>query len=131
MDTDPPDLAGIGKAQVGPGFTGVLRPIDPVAVGKVAADAGFAHPDVNNIGIRRRHGDGTDGTGTEIAVGNVVPRLTGVFSLPHTSTGSALVVDQRLTGDTGDGRDPPAPKGPDKAPLHDLGKIDFGSPSGW
>src|SRR5262249_37937778 len=73
VNADGADMVGILKADVAPGVAGVDGLVDAVAVGGVAADAGFTHTGVNDVGVGIGDGDGTDGAGFELAVGHGDP----------------------------------------------------------
>ena len=51
MDDDRADVARVFQADVGPRFARVGGFVDPIAERDVAADAGFAGADVNDVGI--------------------------------------------------------------------------------
>src|SRR5438309_469255 len=57
MDDDLADVARVFQSNVVPGLAAVVRTIDAVAEGDVAANAGFAGADINYIGIGVRDGD--------------------------------------------------------------------------
>src|SRR5256884_440965 len=61
MNNDRTDVPGVFQADVSPGLPGVGGFVDTVSERDVAADAGFAGADIDDVGIRIRHGDGADG----------------------------------------------------------------------
>src|SRR5205814_10537170 len=63
MDDDLADVAGVFQADIVRGFAAVVRTVNAVAEGNVAANASFAGADVNDIGIRCGDCDAGDGGG--------------------------------------------------------------------
>src|SRR2546422_10960557 len=60
MDDDGADVAGVLQADVVPSLAAVVRTIDAIAEGDVAADASFARTNVNHVGIGIGDGNGTN-----------------------------------------------------------------------
>ena len=120
IDGDSSDLARVGQAGVLPCPAGIDRLVDTVAVREVAADIGLAHTDVNDVRIRRRNRNRTDRPGFHVPVCHRIPRDAGIVCFPDPATGGTHVVDQRLTRDAGNGRDPAAAIGPDAPPAKGL-----------
>ena len=91
MDPDLRDRVGVLEADVGPGLAGVDRLVDAVAGHDVAADAGFAHADVDDVRIRFGHGDRADRRTGDQAVGDRRPLRAAVGRLPESAAGGAEV----------------------------------------
>ena len=120
VDADAADLHRVAQAHVAPRLARVRRAIDAVAVGDVAADAALAHAGVEDVRVGRRHREGADRTRLHLAVGDRRPLDAGVRRLPDPAPGRPHVVDERLAGHAGHGRDAAAPEGTDRAPAEAL-----------
>src|SRR5207302_5048438 len=62
MNNDRTDVPGVFQADVSPGLPGVGGFVDTVSERDVAADAGFAGADIDDVVIRIRHVDVADGS---------------------------------------------------------------------
>ena len=71
VDDDASDLARIVEPGVAPAPASIGRFVDADAGRDVAADAGGAHPHVDDVGIGVGNADGTDRTGSELTVGGL------------------------------------------------------------
>ena len=73
---------------------GLPAPVDAagtVAIGDVTTNGGLARTHVDHIWIGGCQGDGADSRTREVAIGNVGPEGTGVFTLPYTASTGAKV----------------------------------------
>ena len=123
-----PQLANMPRvlqADVLPAAPGIGRLVHAVAVRDINADGGFAHAGVDDVGIGFRHRQRPDRRRLEIAVGDVLPILSGVFGLPDAASAGAKVECAQLGGVAGDGDHPSAAEGSDAAPVSDIveGKV--------
>lgn len=112
---------GVGIAQAGelPGLSGVRGFVHSVTGHDVAANAGFAGSDIDDVGVGRRDGDRAHGRrGFGKLVPERVPVESTVGCLPHASGNSAKVIRVILSGDTGDGEHAASAEGADQAILH-------------
>ena len=100
-----------------PGAAAVGRLPDAVAVGDVAADAGFAGADVDHAWIRGRDRDGAHRP-ERLLVGHRLPGGAAVGGLPHAAGDRAEIVGVGLAGNAGDRQHAPAAEGADEPPLH-------------
>src|SRR6059036_1518092 len=117
MDDDFADLTRVFQADIFPGFAAVVRTVNAVAEGNVAANASFAGADVNDIGIRFGDCDAADGGGG-LLVEKRIPGNAAVRGFPNAAGNRAKIIGIRLARHTGHGKGAPAAKGPDEAPLH-------------
>src|SRR5262245_34446124 len=60
MNTYAGDMTCVLQTQVRPGFPCIGRLIDTIAVGDVAPDAAFSHPDVDDVGVGVGDSDSAD-----------------------------------------------------------------------
>src|SRR5579862_4342761 len=104
MNSHAGDAARLFEAGIGPGAARVAGFVDSIAVGSVAADAGFAHPGINDVGIRRRHRDRSDGSGIYESIRDVAPAYAAVFGFPDSAAGGAEIEIQLVDGIACDGR---------------------------
>ena len=58
MNSHPRDDLGLGETHVRPGLPGIDGFVNPIALHDVAAQARFAHADVNDVRVRFGHRDG-------------------------------------------------------------------------
>ncbi len=112
------DVLRLAQADVQPALAGVGRPVDAVARRHVAAHLRLPGPDIDHVGVRRRHGDGADRAGREVAVRERFPAGAGVVRLPHAAAGAAEIERRRPAPHAGDRAHPPAAVGTDVAEAH-------------
>jgi hypothetical protein len=103
MDAHRADGLAILQPDIAPRLAAVDGFVDAVAVGGIAAHAGFAHAHVDHVGVGIGHRDGAHGTGLELAVGDRQPGAAAVGGLPDAAAHAAEVVDVGLRGNAGDG----------------------------
>lgn len=60
-------------------------------MGDVATDAGFAHADVDDVGVGGRDGNGANGGALEEAVGDILPVYAAVDCFPDAAAGGAEI----------------------------------------
>src|SRR5258708_5951978 len=117
IDGDLRNLLAIAKAKMRPGLAGVDGFVDAIADGKVGPLQAFAASHVNNVRVRRRYGNGPDGSGGLI-VEDGVPGAAVVVGLPHAAIHCADVEDIRLAGNAGASSSASAAKWSNHAPVH-------------
>src|SRR5205085_12488492 len=96
MDADARDVSRALQADVPPREPRVGRLPDAVAVREVASDRRLAHPRVDDVRVRLRDRDRTDGSGLEVLVRDRLPVRAAVARLPDASARSAEVVRQMV-----------------------------------
>jgi len=102
MDDNLADVARVFQSNVVPGLTAVVRTIDAIAEGDVAANAGFACADINYIGIGVGDRDAADG-GSGLLIEEGIPGNTAVSGFPNAAGHGAKIVRVRLAGNTSHG----------------------------
>ena len=116
-------MARVFQSNVVPGLAAVVRTIDAVAEGDVAANAGFAGADINYIGIGVRDGDAAD-RGGGLLIEERVPGNTAVGGFPNATGDGAKIVRVRLARDSRYGKGPATTEWADQAPFHSA--VDLG-----
>ena len=91
MDADLGDAVRLAEADVLPGLTAVAAPVHAVAGQDVAADAGLAGADEDEIGVGLADRDRADRRSGDLEVGDGIPVLTAVRRLPEAAAGGAEV----------------------------------------
>ena len=91
--------------------------VDAVAGHDVAADAGLAHADEDDVGIALAHGDGADGSALDLAIRDGRPVVATVGRLPESAARRAEIRFIRAANDAADGDGATAAVGTDVAPL--------------
>ena len=122
MHEDARDVLRVFEADVRPGLSGVSGLVHAVAVGDVAADAGFAGANVDDVGVRRSDGDRADGHDGGL-VRERRPRRAAVHGLPDAASDGAEVIRIRIACDAGHGKRAAAAEGSNLAPLHCFQRI--------
>ena len=117
MDDDLADVASVFQSHVVPGLAAVVRTIDAIAEGDVAANAGFAGPDVDYIGIGVGDRDAADGRGG-LLVEEWIPGNTAVRGFPDAAGYGSKIVGVRLAQDSSHGKGPATAEWADEAPFH-------------
>ena len=102
-----------------PGFSGVAGFVNAVAHGKIGPRQTFAAPDINNVGIGRRHGNGSDRL-RRFTVKDGIPRAAVIVRLPDAAVDRAHVKHIGLTRHAASCAGPAAARGADHAPAHFL-----------
>ena len=120
MDPDFADMAGLLESQVGPGLAGVGGLVDPVPIGNVQANGGFAGAGVDDVGVRGGHRQGADGGGVEEAVGDVLPVGAAVGGFPHSAGHGSEIGGHGVHRVARNGHHPAAARRADAAPLEVL-----------
>ena len=122
VDDDLRDLLAVSQAQVGPGLPGVGGLVDAVARGQIRPLQSLAAPDVDDVRVRRREGDGADRP-ARLVVEDREPGAPVVGRLPDAAVDDADVEDVGLARDAGGGFGAAPAKGPDVAPVHLVEKL--------
>jgi hypothetical protein len=130
MDADFRDGVGVGEADVRPGLARVGRLVDAVAGHDVAANARFAHADVNDVGIRFGDSDGADRRALQLSVGDRRPVGAAVDRFPQTAADRAEVRFARPSFDAGHGDRSAAAIRADAAPPECIGNRGVDSAGG-
>src|SRR5262249_44152532 len=91
---------------------------------EIAANAGFTHPDVNDIRVgladlNRAHSAGAE----RLSIGYRLPVGAAVGRLEDAATRAAEVIDHRLRRHAGDGDRTPAAKRADVAPSQSAERV--------
>src|SRR5262249_44398622 len=120
MDPDTSDQARLSQANVLPGLASVGRAINAHTLGDVAAGAGRAGADIDDVRIGIGHRDRSDRASLELAVRDVVPAIAAIGSLPDAATRRTEVIDHRLRRHTRDCRDAPTAAESERAVLETL-----------
>src|ERR1035437_3231469 len=95
MHADARDGLRVGEAHVLPRLAGVGGFVHAVALHDVAAQLGFAHADVDHVGVRFRHRHGAHRGTFQLPVGDRTPSEAAIGGLPEAAAGGAKVVFQR------------------------------------
>ena len=98
-------VSHILEPNVLPRLAGVSGLVDAFADDDVAPQSIRAGRHIHDIGVGLGHGDGADGAGGEVPIGDVAPDMTVVGGLPHTAPGSPHVECRQLSAVAGDSRD--------------------------
>ena len=116
-DADARNGLRLGEADILPGAAGVGGLVDAVALHDVAAKLGFAHSDVDGVGVGRGDRDGAHGGAMDLAIGDRAPGGAAVGSLPEAAPGGAEVVFIGARGAAGGSDGSSSARGPDATPL--------------
>ena len=120
MDDNATDVVGVRETHVLPCFAAIDGFVDAVAIGSIAAHAGFAHAGVDDVGVGFGDRDRAHRAGVELAVGDGQPGCSGIGGLPNTAAGGAEVIGGGLGSDAGNGDSAAAAEGADLAVLERL-----------
>ena len=77
----------------------------------------LAGSDVNNVGIRGRERNSTDGCDVLI-IEDRIPNASAIGRLPNSASRCAHVIDRGIAGNPGDGRDTATTVRTDETPAH-------------
>ena len=117
IDDDLRDLLAVAQTVVRPRLAGVGGLVDAVARREIGALKSFTAPDVDDVGIRRRDGDGANRAG-RLVVEDGRPGTTKVVRLPDAAVDGADVEDVRLIRDADRGLGAARAMRADHAPAH-------------
>jgi hypothetical protein len=117
MDPDLRDHLRLDEPDVRPRLARVSRLVHAVALRDVAAQLALAHPDVDDVRVRWRDGDGADRGARELAVGDRGPGCAAVDRLPKSAAGRAEIIFVRARRAAGGRNRSAAPGGTDAAPV--------------
>ncbi len=115
MNAQIADLAHLREAGRGPGLPGVAGAIDASSQNHVAADPIASGSDKDDVRIRLRHFDCSDGAGLEEAIGDGPPGDPVVVGLEDAPARRAQIERSRLLAMSGHRGHSPAPGGTDHA----------------
>ena len=116
MDANLADVARFAQPDVAPASAGVGTAIDAVAVGDVDANGGLASAGVDDVRVRRRHGQGPDRGGGEEAIGHGPPVCSRIGRFPDAAGDGAEIEGVGIMPCAGYGNDPATPERSDAAP---------------
>ena len=122
VDGDHRNLLAVAQAVVRPALAAVAGAIDAVAGGEVGALQALAAADVDDVGVRRRDGDGAD-RAARLVVEDRRPDAAGVVGPPDAAVVHADVEDVRLAGDADRGDGASAAERADAPPAQLLEKL--------
>ncbi len=108
VDDHGADLPHVPEPDEAPALPGVGRLVDAAPRDHVAADAVRAGADVDDVRVGVGDIDGADRSGTEVAVGDVVPGRAVIGRLPDAAARGAHVEGTGLLRDSRHRRDPAA-----------------------
>src|SRR5260370_14020001 len=117
MDNDGANVASVFQSNVVPGLAAIVRTVDTIAEGNIAANAGFARTDINYIGIGIGDGNSADGRGGML----LEERIQGVARIggfPDAAGDSAKIESVGLARDSRYSNDASSTEWADEAPLH-------------
>src|SRR6185437_3238845 len=97
MDRDLADVLGVVEAEVRPRRAAVCRLVHAVPEADGVAQRGLATADIDDVGRRRRDGDGADGGGG-LTVEDGLPDAAGVDRLPDAAVYRAEIELVRPSG---------------------------------
>ena len=117
MNNDSSNVPGVFQADVRPGLAGVGGFVDAVSEREVAADAGFARADIDDVGIGIRHGNGADGR-YRLLIKERIPADPAIGGFPDASASRAKIVGIRLARHTSHRQHAAATERPNQTPLH-------------
>ena len=119
IDADRPNLPRVAQADISPGLAAVHGLVDAVADSKIGPDVGLAGAHINHVGVRRRHGDGSDG-GDALLVEDRHPHRARVGSLPDPATHGPEIERVRIARNSRHRDHAPGAKRPDQPPLESI-----------
>src|SRR5437016_13091716 len=117
MDDDFADVTRVFQADLVPGFAAVVRTVNAVAEGNVAANASFAGADRDDVGIGFRNRDAADG-GSGLLVEKRIPGNAAVSGFPNAAGNRAEIIRVRLARHSGYGKRTATTERADEAPFH-------------
>src|SRR5262245_23343826 len=118
MNADAPNYARVFQTDALPGFACVQGFIDAVAMREIAANAGFAHANVNHIRIGFADGNRADGAGAEaLSVADRFPIHAAVRGFINAAAYATEIIHIRLGNAASHRNRTPATKGADVAPA--------------
>ena len=120
IDDDFADRARIPQANVLPGLAAIERLVNAVAVRDVAANAGFARSDVEDVRDSSSHTAMLPIADVPSLIENRGPSHRAVGGLPHSAAGRAEIIGRGIARNSGRGQRASAAKGTDQAILHSL-----------
>ena len=95
-------MAGVLQADVLPGFAAVGGFVNPVTMGYIQADGGFAHASINYVGVRRSHVQRPDRGRLQKAIGHILPGQARIGGFPDAAGGDRDVVAGAVGGFDGE-----------------------------
>ena len=103
MNAHARNVSALGKPLGFPSFSAIDRLPNAVARRDVTANGDLSAPHVNHVWVALCDFNGADAA-AKIAVRNIFPGVSGVVTLPDTSSGAPEVVGVGLTRNSGHGR---------------------------
>src|SRR5258705_82343 len=117
INDDGTDVARVAQTEVLPGLAGIERLVYPVAIGDVAARAGLAGADIDDIVIRVSDRDRAY-RGDLLLVEDRLPGAAGVGALPDATGYRTEIPGRRITRNAAHGDRPATAERTDLAPFH-------------
>ena len=117
IDLDHGDHLGFPKAQVGPGLAGIGGFVHPVAGGQIRPDDAGPRPDIDHVGVGRRHRNRADRTG-RLPIEQRDPVRPVVGRPPDPAVIEPDVKHVRLTRDARQSASSAGPGRTDLTPVH-------------
>ena len=91
MGSDPRNVPRILQPHILPGFSGIGRTINAVAVSHINPYAGLSHACINNVGVSGRNINCAHRSSLEKPIGDVFPVGPAIVGLPYAASASAEV----------------------------------------
>ena len=123
MNNDRADMASVFQAHVDPALARVRGFVNAVTKGNIAANAGFAGANVNDVGIGIRNRDGADGR-DRLLIEQWIPSDTAVGGFPDASADGSEIIGVWLARHARHRQHAATTKRTDKPPLHAV--VSFG-----
>src|SRR5258708_21468379 len=115
IDKNPRNLPRILQPNVRPCLPAVRGPVHPIPVGNVRAHVRLARPHVNDLRIRRRHGNGPNRS-NRLRIKYRFPGAPSIIAAPNASVHGAKIKNLRLSSYAGNRQRSPAPERPTRPP---------------
>src|SRR5580658_4304178 len=100
-----------------PGSACIGGLVDSVALHDVAAKFGFAHPDIDHVGVGFRYRYRAHRRALDLAIGDGPPDQAAVRGLPQSAAGGAEIVFHGAAGAASGSDRAPTPRWANTAPL--------------
>ena len=124
MNADLADMPCIIQSHVLPRAAGIGGFVDTIAVRDINADGRFAHASVDDIGINFGDRQSAHRACLEVAIGNALPILPGIFGLPDAAGTCAEIEGAQFVGVAGHGDNSATSEGSNAAPARDIVEVE-------
>ena len=122
VNNDRADVLSVAQSNVLPGLSAIKRFEHSVAIGHIAADAGFAGPGVNDVVVGIGNGNRADRRG-RFMVEKRFPVHPAIGRFPYPACYRAEEICVRFTRNTGYGQSASTTERADVAPVHATKKL--------